>query len=125
MGTEKMSPEEIFNIVIEIVDPVERAAYLDKVCGQDTGLRAEVESLLKAHEETGSFLKAPVLDPEITLDHTPPSEHEGTVIGPYKLLERIGKGGMAYVYMAEQVEPLRRRVALKIIKLGWSIIARA
>ena len=75
----------------------------------------------------GDFLESPVLDPNVTLDESPLSEGPGTVIGRYKLLERIGEGGMAVVYMAEQERPIRRKVALKIIKLGMDtkqVIAR-
>jgi len=127
MGIEKMKPEEIFNIAVEITNKEAQAAYLDKICGDDQQLRAEVESLLKAHEEAGkSFLKAP---PGIdrTLDAGPVTEGPGTKIGQYKLLQLIGEGGFGAVYMAEQEEPIRRRVALKIIKLGMDtkqVIAR-
>jgi serine/threonine protein kinase len=86
-----------------------------------------VEELLKAHDEAGDFLEAPILEPDITLDDSPLTEGPGTIIGRYKLLEKIGEGGMAVVYMAEQEKPIRRKVALKIIKLGMdtkSVIAR-
>ncbi|MHC4743512.1 MAG: protein kinase domain-containing protein, partial [Planctomycetota bacterium] len=114
-------PKEIKTIFAEALERQtveERAAYLDKACADDPDLRSEVEELLKSHDHAGSFLEFEDLNPQITLDQPPPSEREGTVIGPYKLLERIGEGGMAYVYMAEQERPIRRRVALKIIKLG-------
>jgi serine/threonine protein kinase len=105
----------------------ERSRYLDEVCGSDAGLRTELESLLAAHEGSNGFLEESPMADGITLDESPLSEGPGTIIGRYKLLERIGEGGMAVVYMAEQAEPIRRKVALKIIKLGMDtrqVIAR-
>jgi Tol biopolymer transport system component len=105
----------------------DRRAYLDQACGQDPRLRMQVEALLKANEAAGQFLESPVLEAQIGLCESPPTESPGTVIGRYKLLEKVGEGGMAVVYMAEQTEPIRRKVALKIIKLGMDtrqVIAR-
>ncbi len=105
----------------------ERAAYLDQACGENTELRARIETLLDAHERAGGFLKPVAFDPEVEPDRSPLTEGPGTVIGRFKLLEKIGEGGMAVVYMAEQTEPMRRKVALKIIKLGMDtrqVIAR-
>jgi serine/threonine protein kinase/WD40 repeat protein len=109
--------------------PAERAAYLDASCAGDARLRAEVERLLKAHERAGDFLQEPaVLSPQPTMVlATPPTEKPGDRIGHYKLLQQIGEGGCGVVYMAEQEEPIRRRVALKVIKLGMDtkqVIAR-
>jgi WD40 repeat protein/serine/threonine protein kinase len=117
----------VFLEAVEKPTAKERAAYLDEVCRNDVALRAELESLLRAHEKAGDFLESPILDSGVTLDESPISEGPGTVIGRYKLLEKIGEGGMAVVYMAEQTEPIRRKVALKIIKLGMdtkNVIAR-
>jgi serine/threonine protein kinase/tetratricopeptide (TPR) repeat protein len=107
--------------------PGERQAYLKEACGDDAELLGRIEALLKAHEQAGSFLKVPVFGPDVTLDTSPLTEGPGTIIGRYKLLEQIGEGGFGVVYMAEQQEPIRRRVALKIIKLGMDtrqVIAR-
>ena len=95
----------------------ERAAFLREVCQSDSRLFARVMTLLQSREEVGDFLEVPAVAPEVTLS-TPVAEGPGTAIGRYKLLEKIGEGGMATVYMAEQKRPVCRRVALKIIKLG-------
>jgi hypothetical protein len=104
----------------------ERPAYLKGACGGDASFRNEVEAMLAAHEEAGDFLAAPT---HLSPDAIPaaPSEQPGTVIGDYKLLQEIGRGGFGVVYMAEQEQPVRRKVALKIIKLGMDtkqVIAR-
>ena len=120
---------EIFSEAIELTSAEERTAYLDRVCGADRLLRGRVEGLLGAHVEADAFLESPA--PAPTVDVTPggraASEAPGTTIGPYKLLEPIGEGGMGVVYVAEQNQPVRRRVALKIIKPGMDtkqVIAR-
>jgi formylglycine-generating enzyme required for sulfatase activity len=106
-----------------------RAVFLDRACGDDAALRAEVESLLDAHDAAGSYLGAPTsaLDEAETLtadvEGVPPSR----VIGRYKLLQQVGEGGFGTVWMAEQREPVKRRVAVKIIKAGMDtgqVIAR-
>src|ERR1041385_5237299 len=94
--------------------PEERRRYLDESCAAEPALREQVESLLRAHDAAAGFLDNPPLgsSPQIL------NEKPGDRIGRYKLLEKIGEGGCGVVYMAEQEEPVRRRVALKIIKLG-------
>jgi serine/threonine protein kinase len=116
----------IFSEAIAKVTSDDLTTYLDEVCGSDGQLRSEIESLVAAHRQAGVFLHG------LLKDGPPPGElpiieAPGTVIGRYKLLEKIGEGGMAVVYMAEQTEPIRRKVALKIIKLGMDtrqVIAR-
>ena len=114
---EKKDEDVIFSAALEFKDQSKRKACLATACGEDKDLRSKVEGLLKAHEAE-SLLDSPVVDLGVTLGDHPISEGPGTVIGRYKLLERIGEGGMAVVYMAEQERPIRRKVALKIIKLG-------
>jgi tetratricopeptide (TPR) repeat protein/tRNA A-37 threonylcarbamoyl transferase component Bud32 len=119
--------EAIFDAAIQFRSRSERDAYLAEACGTDKELRADVEALLKAHYEASSLLDEPVLGPDVTLDNCPLTEGPGTKIGRYKLLQLIGEGGFGVVYMAEQEKPIRRRVALKIIKLGMDtkqVIAR-
>jgi len=90
-------------------------------------LRALVEGLLKAHQEAGSFLEKPLFESTSTSDQAANPEQAGTVIGPYKLLQQIGEGGMGTVFMAEQTQPVQRKVALKVIKPGMDsrqVIAR-
>jgi serine/threonine protein kinase/WD40 repeat protein len=108
----------------------EREAYLDQACAGDAALRKRVEELLRSHSLAKSFLEEPPASASpgqtIKLD-LPPSEREGDRIGRYKLLQQIGEGGCGVVYMAEQEQPVKRRVALKVIKLGMdtrNIIAR-
>ena len=121
------SIDEVFFAAMERESPEARAAYLDEVCGSDLELRRRVERLLDAQPKMGSFLDSPAAGPTMTLAIRQALEGPGTVIGPYKLLEQIGEGGMGIVYMAEQTQPVRRKVALKIIKPGMDtrqVIAR-
>src|SRR5215475_1163436 len=103
----------------------ERAAFLAQACGGDEQLRQKVEALLKTHEEIGDFLEEALDQAASKARLTAMADVER--IGRYKLLQQIGEGGCGVVYMAEQEEPVRRRVALKIIKPGMdtkSVIAR-
>ena len=111
------SIDEIYLAALEKPSTQERSAYLDRACAGDEGLRQRVERLLRAQPNVGNFLESPA--PEIAQTVVPPlTECPGAVIGPYKLLEQIGEGGFGIVYMADQQSPVRRRVALKIIKPG-------
>ena len=105
----------------------ERNEYLDQACGTDADLRRQVGELLTAHSKVGSFLDTPPLDPDATLEVPTIGEVTGTRIGRYKILQEIGEGGFGTVYMAQQEEPVSRKVALKIIKHGMDtrqVIAR-
>jgi serine/threonine protein kinase/tetratricopeptide (TPR) repeat protein len=115
----------IFLEAIEEHTPQEWPAFLERACGGDAVLRAEVEKLLRAQAEMGSFHeRGSTLF--ATVDHSL-GLAVGGVLGPYRLLQQIGEGGMGVVFLAEQTEPVRRRVALKIIKPGMDskqVIAR-
>ena len=121
-----MSESGIFAVAIKLPAD-QRSAYLDRACGTNADLRREIESLLRAHEATGVFLPDQSARFEPTsIDEAVP-ECAGTMIGAYKLMEQIGEGGMGLVFVADQQRPVRRKVALKIIKPGMDtrdIIAR-
>src|SRR4051794_1735151 len=122
-----MKAEEILQAAVEKRTPAERAAYLDGACAGDAELRALVEGLLRAHADAGSFLEQPLFESTPTGDQPSNPEAPGAAIGPYKLLQPIGEGGMGTVYVAEQAHPVQRRVALKVIKAGLDsrqVIAR-
>jgi serine/threonine protein kinase len=108
----------------------QRAAYLDKECGPDAALRQRVAALLKAYGQSDGFLEGrpAATGPSGTrVAAVPPAENPGDIIGRYKIREKLGEGGCGVVYVAEQAEPVRRRVALKVIKLGMdtrTVIAR-
>ncbi|MHC4495340.1 MAG: protein kinase domain-containing protein, partial [Planctomycetota bacterium] len=126
MNDESKNVKQVFAEALE-KSIEERPAYLNEACSEDADLRAEVEELLKAHEQAGDFMEAPAIEAEVTLEDTAPTEGHGTVIGRYKLLEKIGEGGFGVVWAAEQKKPVKRRVALKIIKLGMDtkqVVAR-
>jgi hypothetical protein len=97
--------------------PADRAAYLEAACGSDAELRAQVEALPRSHEEAGSLLEQPLFRPGPTVDEPPAAEQPGVSVGPYKLLEQIGEGGMGIVYKAWQAGT-KRLVALKMIRSG-------
>src|SRR5262245_31206258 len=137
MNKESASPrpdpveEAIFHAASDM-EPHARAAFLDRACGADTALRARIDTLLAAGIRANQFLADDPLQLGSAKGSPPeqpsvPEQSAGDRIGPYRLLERIGEGGMGVVYMAEQEQPVRRKVALKIIKLGMDtrqVVAR-
>ncbi|MFC1597048.1 protein kinase [Planctomycetota bacterium] len=127
MGTWNPKANTIFQKAIEIESPDQRRTFVEEACSGDAGLRVQVEALLDAIEQAGSFLESPAPEVDFTQVMPPIAEKPGTVIGRYKLMEEIGEGGMGVVYVAEQQEPVQRKVALKIIKPGMDtreVIAR-
>ncbi len=127
MASGQKNEETLFKAARKFTSPSQREAYLKEVCGDDSALFQRINALLESYENAHDFMEMPPADCQVTLDTTPLAEGPGSIIGPYKLLEKIGEGGMAVVYMAEQQRPLQRRVALKIIKLGMDtkeVIAR-
>jgi WD40 repeat protein/serine/threonine protein kinase len=140
MASEQPSFDTVFCAAIEISSGEERAAYIARACGDNNELRDRVERLVAAHFQAGSFMESPA-----EVRHSPQeaddqrgrslaatsadahADRPGTVIGPYKLLEQIGEGGFGVVFMAEQTQPVRRKVALKILKPGMDtrqVVAR-
>jgi serine/threonine protein kinase/tetratricopeptide (TPR) repeat protein len=125
MSAMHLDEEAIFHVARKIADREARAAYLAQACGGDLALLGRVERLIRVGEEEASFLDGPAFG--ATVDMPTEAERPGATIGPYKLLEAIGEGGMGTVYMAEQTQPVRRKVALKVIKPGMDsrqVIAR-
>ncbi|YCM45744.1 protein kinase [Verrucomicrobiaceae bacterium 227] len=129
MKDDSMKDVEIFLNAPQEASPEKLADYLDGACGGDRELRERVEELIAAESDAGDFLHAAPLEvvAESARDQGVSEEQAGTVIGNYKLLQEIGAGGFGTVYMAEQLRPVKRRVALKIIKLGMDtkqVVAR-
>ncbi|HEY5910546.1 MAG TPA: serine/threonine-protein kinase, partial [Verrucomicrobiae bacterium] len=123
MNPENPDAIKIFGEALALTAPAERAAYLDRACAGNPALREEVESLLGAHVRSGDFLgtACKLSAPDVPIEST------GTRIGRYKLLQKIGEGGFGVVYLAEQQQPVLRKVALKIIKPGMDtreVVAR-
>src|SRR5262245_42951026 len=149
-----MTERDIFIVALQLEDLDQRRAYLDEACAGQPELRQQVEHLLLLHEAAGSFLErhaaqaadtgpvpdaggqapsgeapspAPDTRPGATVADDPGPERAGSYVGPYKLLQQIGEGGMGSVWMAEQSHPVQRKVALKLIKPGHDdkqVIAR-
>ena len=125
MSANVADAKQIFLQAVENHEPERWPEFLQDACGTDTVLRERVEALLTAYRQPNRILDSS--SHQATLELRSITEQPGTVIGPYKLLEQIGEGGMGVVFMAEQSEPVRRRVALKIIKPGMDtrqVIAR-
>jgi hypothetical protein len=129
MNERKQRIEELFQAALELDSPDQRASFLDRECVGEPALRAEVEDLLRSAEAAEAVFQPyeRTRPTEGVKPSEPIQEQPGSVIGRYKLLEQIGEGGMGVVHMAEQQEPVHRRVALKIIKLGMDtrqVVAR-
>ena len=126
MASERIDEKAVFNGARRLTSLEERLAYLEQACGHDGRARERILELLRAYEQDKSFLESRPVVLGATMDERV-KEKPGTVIGHYKLLELIGQGGFGVVFMAEQQQPVRRKVALKIIKPGMDtrqVIAR-
>src|SRR5262245_27519650 len=121
--------KELFQSMVRRA-PSERSAWLEAQCADDLALKSAVESLLAAHEGANSFLQRPPTLPDDTPGSPPPASlgpHSSEDIDRYRLVTRVDEGGMGEVWLAEQQEPVRRRVAVKVIKAGMDtaqVIAR-
>ncbi|MHB8953116.1 MAG: serine/threonine protein kinase [Pirellulaceae bacterium] len=127
MASRQLDEEAIFHIARQLTSADARATYLDQVCAGDASLRDRVEALLKIHEQDQAFLNPDSPSPPATADAVSPTERPGATIGRYRLMEQIGEGGMGVVFVAEQEKPIRRKVALKVIKPGMdskAVVAR-
>jgi serine/threonine protein kinase/tetratricopeptide (TPR) repeat protein len=127
MPAQLQKAREMFLHAVGRLPPEQWDRYVTEACGEDGGLAQQVRHFLQVHREAGSFLEAPAPDLYATADEQPVREGPGTVIGPYKLMEQIGEGGMGLVFVAEQQHPVRRKVALKVIKPGMDtrqVVAR-
>ena len=118
MNTAECEEEAIFTAARQIANDAARCEYLQRACGDDCALRNRVSALLRILTEDTDFLESPFVASEATAALMAPTEGVGTVLGPYRLLEQIGVGGMGLVFLAEQQLPVRRLVAIKIIKPG-------
>jgi len=127
MTASRPDNEAIFHAARDIPDPDRRREYVRKACGGDEARIAHVEALLAAADGPDSLLDRPAAATPVATIDQPTTESPGTVIGPYKLIEQIGEGGMGSVWMAQQTEPVKRLVAVKLIKAGMDsrqVIAR-
>src|SRR6516225_12425086 len=123
---EKPSEQSIFLHAVGLASPADRAAYLEEVCRDNPRLRVEFDALLAAHDRLDADPPPSGRELSRTIDE-PTTERPGTVIGPYKLVEQIGEGGMGTVYVAQQTAPAKRVVAIKLIKPGMdskAVLAR-
>ncbi|MGI9516563.1 MAG: serine/threonine protein kinase, partial [Pirellulaceae bacterium] len=122
-----MNEKTIFNVARKIKDTKDRDEYLQRSCGDDAMALGRIQDLLEEHENDSRIIDSPPVDLGDTRSGLSSDQQVGNWIGSYKLLQEIGEGGMGTVYMAEQEEPVHRRVALKIIKPGMDskqVVAR-
>ncbi len=122
-----MTERDIFIAALQQEGAAARQAFLEEACRGDEALRRGVRALLEAHERAGHFLESPAPGLVTTLDEPAVCERPGAAVGPYKLLEPLGEGGFGVVYLAEQARPVRRKVALKVLKPGMDtrqVVAR-
>ena len=127
MSSRQLDEEMIFHTARLIDNSEARNRYLDQICAGDQALCERVEALLRVHEQEQQFLKSTPDELPPTIDQSPLAERPGSTIGRYRLMEQVGEGGMGVVFVAEQERPVRRKVALKIIKPGMDtkeVIAR-
>ncbi len=127
VSTDFAKMQEVFLAAVEEHPPDRWDEYLDEACAGDADLRAELARLLQAHAQEGSLPGRAALGIDRTAIYQALAEGPGTVIGPYRLLEQIGEGGFGVVYIAEQQQPVRRKVALKVLKPGMDtrqVVAR-
>src|SRR5205809_5935525 len=125
MNDVQADAKAIFLEALDCQGADELRCFLEHACGSDPALRTRVEELLRAHRDAGAFLGG--AEKQAATRDQPIPECPATVIGPYKLLQQIGGGGMGTVFMAEQTHPVQRKVALKVIKPGMDsrqVIAR-
>jgi eukaryotic-like serine/threonine-protein kinase len=118
MDRQQLNEKEIFNTARRLNSAEARAEYLQQVCGDNRDFFDRVTAILRGFEEAGNFLECPPSGIAATIEMPPMTEGPNTIIGPYKLLEQIGEGGMGAVFVAVQAPPMERKVALKIIKPG-------
>jgi eukaryotic-like serine/threonine-protein kinase len=126
MATEPIDEKAIFNGARGMATPEERVAYLTRACGENAEALRRILDLLRVYDQEKSFLESSPVILDATIDQ-PVTEKPGTMVGPYKLVEAIGEGGFGVVFLAEQTHPVRRKVALKVLKPGMhtrQVVAR-
>jgi non-specific serine/threonine protein kinase/serine/threonine-protein kinase len=124
MRAKPLDEEALFHAARHLADPEARALFIDQACGDNAGLAERVRALLEMHEQESDTGEMSSLQ---TRDYEPVAERPGARVGPYRLMEQIGEGGFGLVFVAEQQEPVKRKVALKIIKPGMDsqqVVAR-
>src|SRR5258707_11825089 len=127
-GIPPVTERSLFLDLLEMDDPAQRSAYLEQACAGSPEMRSQVEQLLSAHDMAGKFMERPATDLiGVEGGECLVSEGPGSMIGTCKLLEQIGEGGFGVVFRAEQQRPVRRQVAVKVLKAGMDtrqVVAR-